>query len=69
MKALTYWQHYLGWTKYPFTILTNHTNLLYYKTPKKLNQHTAWWHIDLQEYDFVIKHIPGKINTPADELS
>ncbi len=29
----------------------------------------ARWHADLQEYDFVIKHIPGKINTPADELS
>ncbi len=26
-------------------------------------------HADLQEYDFVIKHIPGKINTPADKLS
>jgi len=29
----------------------------------------AQWHTDLQEYDFVIKHIPGKINTPADKLS
>ncbi len=69
MKSLTHWRHYLGWTKYPFTILTDHANLLYYKTPKKLNRHTARWHADLQEYDFVIKHIPGKINTPADELS
>ncbi len=31
MKALTHWQHYLGWTKTPFTILTNHANLLYWK--------------------------------------
>ncbi len=29
----------------------------------------ARWHADLQEYDFVIKHVPRKINTPADELS
>ncbi len=29
----------------------------------------ARWHTDLQEYDFIIKHVPGKINTPADELS
>ena len=69
MKALTHWQHYLGWTKHPFTILTDHANLLYYKMPKKLNRRTARWHADLQEYDFIIKHIPGKINTPADELS
>ncbi len=68
MKALIHWWHYLGWTKHPFTILTNHTNLLYYKTPKKLNWQIAWWHANLQEYSFVIKHVPGKINTPADEL-
>ncbi len=69
MKALTHWRHYLGWMKHPFIILTDHANLLYYKTLKKLNRCTARWHADLQEYDFVIKHVPGKINTPADELS
>ncbi len=69
MKALTHWRHYLGWTKTPFTILTDHANLQYWKAPQKLNRWTARWHTDLQEYDFVIKHIPEKINTPADELS
>ncbi len=38
MKALTHWRHYLGWTKTPFTILTNHANLQYWKAPQKLNQ-------------------------------
>jgi len=47
----------------------DHTNLQYWKAPQKLNCHTAQWHTNLQEYDFVIKHIPRKINTPADELS
>ncbi len=69
MKALTHWQHYLRWTKTPFTILTNHANLQYWKAPQKLNCQTARWHADLQEYDFIIKHIPGKINTPVDKLS
>src|SRR6266436_3430408 len=69
MKALTHWRHYLGWTKTPFTILTDHANLQYWKAPQKLNHRMACWHADLQEYDFIIKHIPGKINTPADELS
>ena len=27
------------------------------------------WRADLQEYDFEIQHIPGKINTPVDVLS
>ncbi len=53
----------------PFTILTDHANLQYWKAPQKLNHRTAQWHANLQEYDFVTKYIPGKINTPADELS
>jgi hypothetical protein len=27
MKSLAHWQPYLGWTKEPFTILTDHANL------------------------------------------
>jgi hypothetical protein len=33
MKALGHWRPYLGWTKEPFTILTDHTNLQYWKAP------------------------------------
>jgi reverse transcriptase-like protein len=69
MKSLTHWQHYLGWTKLPFIILTDHTNLQYWKAPKNLNWRTAQWHADLQEYDFTIHHIPGKTNTGPDILS
>jgi len=60
---------YLGWTKGPFTILTDHTNLTYWKSPQNLNRHTTHWHADLQEYDFKIKHIPENTNIPADALS
>jgi len=37
MKALTHWRPYLGWTKEPFTIMTDHANLQYWKSPKNLN--------------------------------
>jgi len=60
MKALSHWRPYLGWTKEPFTIMTDHANLQYWKSPKNLNQRTACWHADLQEYDFDILYIPGK---------
>jgi hypothetical protein len=33
MKSLVHWQPYLGWTKEPFTILTDHANLQYWKAP------------------------------------
>ncbi len=69
MKALAHWCHYLGWTKHPFIILTDHANLQYWKAPKNLNRRTAQWHTDLQEYDFEIHYIPGKTNTGPDILS
>src|SRR5260370_5469985 len=69
MKALAHWRHYLGWTKYPFIVLTNHANLQYWKSPRNLNQRTARWHADLQEYDYEIRYIPGKTNVPPDALS
>ncbi len=41
MKSLAHWQHYLGWTKFLFIILTDHANLQYWKAPKNLNRRTA----------------------------
>src|SRR6266550_4311458 len=69
MKSLAHWRPYLGWTKEPFTIMTDHANLQYWKSPRNLNRRTARWHADLQEYDYEIQHVPGKYNTPADALS
>jgi hypothetical protein len=69
MKSLAHWRQYLGWTREPFTILTDHANLQYWKSPRNLNRRTARWHADLQEYDYEIKYIPGKTNTAPDALS
>jgi hypothetical protein len=69
MKSLAHWRPYLGWTKEPFLIQTDHANLQYWKSPRNLNQHTARWHTDLQEYDFTLQHILGKSNTLPDMLS
>ena len=69
MKALAHWRPYLGWTKKPFLIQTDHANLQYWKSPRNLNRRTARWHADLQDYDFTLQHIPGKMNTLPDILS
>jgi hypothetical protein len=58
MKSLAHCQPYLGWTKEPFTILTDHANLQYWKSPKNLNRWIARWHANLQEYDFEIIKYP-----------
>jgi hypothetical protein len=47
MKAITHWGPYLIWTKEPFTILTDHANLLHWKSPRKLNRRTTCWHGEL----------------------
>jgi hypothetical protein len=69
MKSLAHWRPYLGWTKEPFMIITDHANLQYWKSPQNLNRRTARWHADLQEYDYQIQYIPGNTNIPADALS
>jgi len=69
MKSLSHWRPYLGWTKIPFTIHTDHVNLQYWKAPQNLNRRTARWHANLQEYDYEIKYIPGKANITSDFLS
>ena len=69
MKSLAHWRPYLGWTKVPFIIQTDHANLQYWKSPQNLNRRTARWHADLQEYDFQLEYIPGKTNIPSDFLS
>jgi hypothetical protein len=52
----------------PFCIETDHLNLVYMKTNTTNNRVTRWW-MKLQEFDFVVLHIPGKTNTLADALS
>ena len=69
IKAITHWRPYLIWTKEPFTIHTDHANLLYWKSPHKLNRHIAHWHNELQDYHFKLKHVPGKTHMAADALS
>jgi hypothetical protein len=50
-------------------IETDHKNLTYWKSPRKLTGRTARWHEKLQDYNFHIVHVQGKNNTPADALS
>ncbi|KAF7771012.1 hypothetical protein Agabi119p4_6986 [Agaricus bisporus var. burnettii] len=69
IKALKLWRHYLLDAKKQFEIWTDHENLKYFREPQKLNARQARWYLMLQEYDFLLRHIPGKTNTKADILS
>jgi hypothetical protein len=69
VKALKNWRPHLAATEQPITILTDHANLLYWKNPKNVNRRVARWLTTLQDYNFIIKHVPGKIHAAADMLS
>jgi len=69
VKALAKWRQYLLDAAETFKIWTDHENLKYFREPHKLNGRQARWYLELQDYDFVLRHIPGKTNTKADILS
>ena len=69
VEALAKWRQYLLDAKKPFEVWMDHENLKYFREPHKLNRRQAQWYLKLQDYDFILKHIPGKTNTKVDILS
>jgi Integrase zinc binding domain/RNase H-like domain found in reverse transcriptase len=69
MKSLHHWRPHVAVTETPVTILTDHANLTHWKVPRKVNRRVARWFGELQEYNLVIQHVPGKLHTVADMLS
>ena len=69
VEALAKWRQYLLDAVETFEIWTDHKNLKYFWEPHKLNGRQARWYLKLQDYNFVLQHIPEKTNTKADILS
>jgi hypothetical protein len=69
MHGFYEWAHYLKGNDEITEVLTDHQNLTFFRKPQNLNRRQAHWIMDLQEYNFTIKHQPGKANTKADLLS
>jgi hypothetical protein len=69
MHGFYEWAHYLKGNDEITEVLTDHQNLTFFRKPQNLNRRQARWIMDLQEYNFTIKHQPGKANMKADLLS
>ena len=69
MHALESWQQYLLGANHVIDILTDHKNLEYFQKPQKLNRRQVHWISEMQDYDFVLIHRPGKQNGKADYIS
>ncbi|RDB19712.1 Transposon Tf2-9 polyprotein [Hypsizygus marmoreus] len=68
MHALEEWRHHLQGADHPIEIHTDHKNLEYFMTAKKLNRRQARWSLELANYDFVLVHKPGRTMGRADAL-
>ncbi len=67
--AFEEWRHWLEGASHPFTVLTDHRNLEYLKSAKRLNHRQARWSLFFTRFDFRITYRPGSQNTKADALS
>ena len=66
---MMHWRHFLAGSPHKIIIHSDHQNLTYWKDPQKLSRRIAREQLDLMEFDFEIRHIPGKANSRADALS
>jgi len=57
--ALEEWRHFLKGARHPVEIWTDHKNLEYFMTAKKLNRRQARWSLYLARFDFKLTHHPG----------
>jgi len=69
IRCLEAWRHYLEEAKLEFEIWTDHKNLQYFMTSQKLNRRQARWALYLLQFNFTLKHVPGKSMGKADRLS
>jgi len=68
VRCLEEWDAELRSVK-EFQIRTDHKNLEYFMTIRKLTERQMRWSLVLSRYNFTIAYIPGKTNERADALS
>ncbi|THH07173.1 hypothetical protein EW145_g3557 [Phellinidium pouzarii] len=69
IRALEAWRHHLEGATHPFEIWSDHQNLQYFMTAKKLNRRQARWSLFLSRFNFTIIHKPGSSMSKVDLLS
>jgi len=60
IRVLEKWKHFLEGATHLVEIWTDHKNLEYFMTAKKLNHHQARWSLHLARFDFLLHHHLGR---------
>jgi len=69
IRMLEEWRHFLEGAQHLVEIWTDHKNLEYFMTAKKLNCCQARWSLYLARFDFKLIHHPGHSMGKPDALS
>ncbi|KAI3371471.1 hypothetical protein L3Q82_023568 [Scortum barcoo] len=67
--ALEEWRHWLEGAEQPFIVWTDHKNLEYLKSAKRLNSRQARWALFFSRFRFTLSYRPGSQNAKPDVLS
>ncbi|KAI2653739.1 Transposon Tf2-9 polyprotein [Labeo rohita] len=67
--VLEEWRHWLEGSGVPFIVWTDHKNLEYIRSAKRLNSRQARWALFFGRFDFSISYRPGSKNIKSDALS
>ncbi len=67
--AIEEWRHWLEGAIHPFQVITDHKNLEYVKSAKRLNPRQARWSLFFSRFQFTVTYRPGSKNSKADALS
>ncbi|XDV33933.1 hypothetical protein PO909_004169 [Leuciscus waleckii] len=67
--TLEEWRHWLEGSGVPFIVWTDHKNLEYIRSAKRLNSRQARWALFFGRFDFTLSYRPGSKNIKPDSLS
>ena len=67
--ALQEWRHWLEGAVHPFIVWTDHKNLAYLRSARRLNPRQARWALFLGRFNFTLTYCPGSRNIKPDALS
>ncbi len=67
--ALGEWRHWLEGAARPFLVWTDHKNLEYIRSARRLNARQARWALYFGRFNFSLSYQPGSKNTKPDALS
>lgn len=69
IRGLEEWRGELKGLSKPFTILTDHKNLEYFMTTRKLTERQVRWASSLSTYNFRLQYRPGRLAGRPDAMS